>query len=327
MKKLSVIMPFLKEGMEPIKTIISINNTTNPEDIEILAICDEPEYEYEDYIKSLFNNVILIKNHKTIGIDASRSVGINLASAPASLIIDGHMRFCKDDWVNKISDAVAREPRTLWCTKSLVLNDEMTSKQLDPFDDILSRNLHYSVGANFVISKNNPHPFGLSWNNLDSFKNFQDGEVPCVLGANYAGSTSWLRKIRAFEGLLGYGYSEQYVSIKNWLLGGKCKGLEDVGIAHIFRKTRPYSYEYKEHIYNILFTAYTLFPEELDFFDKYIKFTKEKNPPYQEALDLLYSRWDIVLTYQKYFMSMKQQKITELMDKFNISYMEAFDEN
>jgi glycosyltransferase involved in cell wall biosynthesis len=329
MKKLSIIMPFLKEGIEPVKTVLSINNTIDSRDVEILVICDEPEYEYEELLIG-FKNVRLIKNTHTIGIDSSRSVGINQATAPACLIIDGHMRFLNDDWVTRICDAIKNEPTTLWCTKSLVLTDEMNDEELNPLQDFKVRNLHYSTGATFHISEKNNLPLGLKWLNGDELKNSNKNyEIPCVLGANYAGSTKWLKKTRAFEGLLGYGYSEQYVSLKNWILGGKCKGLDTVGIAHIFRKTRPYSVDYSANLYNALFTAYTLFPDEVDFFNFYVKFIKYKagsnSPEYRRATQMILDRWDIVSTYREYFLSYKKIKVVDFLQYFNIQYnMEGF---
>ncbi len=320
-------MPFLKEGLEPVKTITSINNTTNPQEIEIIAICDEPEYEHEDLINS-FNNVKFIKNSHTVGIDASRSIGIHAATAPATLIIDGHMRFSRDDWVNKILEATKKEPTTLWCTKSLVLDTTMSDEELDPFKDALHKERHFSVGAEFHFNKDHNYPFGLIWLHLTTFKDkYQDNEVPCVLGANYASSTEWLKRSRLFEGLIGYGFSEQYASIKNWLLGGKCKGLEDVGIAHIFRKNRPYTANYTQHLYNMLFTAYTLFPDELDFYTNYINFIASKNvsnPQFNLALEMLEQRYDIVATYRHHALSMKTIKVVDMLSHLNINFEDMY---
>ena len=39
-KRLTVIMPFLNEGDEPLRTIQSIYETANPDDLEIIAIQD-----------------------------------------------------------------------------------------------------------------------------------------------------------------------------------------------------------------------------------------------------------------------------------------------
>jgi hypothetical protein len=139
-----------------------------------------------------------------------------------------------------------------------------------------------------------------------------------------------LKNARIFEGLLGYGYSEQYASIKNWLLGGTCKGLESVSIGHIFRSTRPYTVTHTHFLYNVLFTAYILFSEEVDFFEKYVKFTREKNShntQFEDAIQLLESRHDIVETYRTHAAGLKKMKMVDYLNYFNISYEDFYNEN
>jgi glycosyltransferase involved in cell wall biosynthesis len=321
MKKLTIVMPFLNEGYEPVNTIMSINNTANPDEIEIIAICDAPEYEYENKLRQ-FSNVTFIKNQYTIGVDASRSVGINLAKTDAVLIIDAHMRFSHDDWVNKIWIAVQESPKTLWCTRGIVLHDTMTEEELNPLRDVLDVSRHYSVGAILHYFENSSKvPFHLKWSMNSSFLTKTDGFLSCVLGANYAGSSDWLRHIRSFEGMMSWGFSEQYISVKNWLLGGDCRGLDTVSIGHIFRSRAPYVTPYKYHLYNMIFTAYTLFSDELDICNNYINLLKTSSE-FTEANKMIEARWDIVQTYRQYFLQYKTTKLSEYLDRFNIQYRE-----
>ena len=317
-------MPFLNEKYEPINTIISMNNTANVEDFDIIAICDAPEYEFEDDIKN-FSNVTFIKNTHNIGVDASRSMGINMAKTPAVLIIDGHMRFSHDDWVNKIFDAVISSPKTLWCTRSIVLWHEMTAEQMNPMLDVLDMATHYSVGAKLrYFDSQDEGIFGLSWSQGSSCIEESDGYLSSVLGANYAGNTEWLKRILSFEGLLNWGFSEQYISIKNWLSGGDCRGLDTVSIGHIFRSHAPFLASFKNHVYNMLFTVHTLFPDELDIFNSSIKIIQKKHPHnYETAMELLNLRWDIVCTYRERFFSMKTMTIKDLFERFSIPYKEV----
>jgi len=318
-------MPFLNEKYEPVNTIISMNNTANPNDFDIIAICDAPEYEFEDDIKQ-FSNVIFVKNAYTIGVDACRSMGINMTKTPAVLIIDGHMRFSHDDWVNKIFDAVTSSPKTLWCTRSVVLWHEMTPEQMNPMLDVLDMATHYSVGANlrYFTPEKDTGPFGLSWSINSSFLKESGGYLSAVLGANYAGNTTWLKMINSFEGLMNWGFSEQYISIKNWLLGGDCRGLDTVSIGHIFRSKAPFIAPYRSHIYNILFTAHTLFPDELDIFENTIRLLKKhESNNYESASELLKTRWDIVCMYREKFQSMKKLSIKDFFERFSIKYTEV----
>lgn len=316
-------MPFRNEGYEPINTIISINNTTNPDNIEIIVICDTPEYEYEEQIKR-FPNVIFIKNKQSIGVDACRSMGINLANTEAVLVIDAHMRFSHDDWVNKIHDAVMEHPKTIWCTRSVVLSDTMSQEELDPMKDVLYCDRYYSTGAYLKYTHGNL--FGQEWMAKSSFLEKTDGYVPSILGANYAGNTTWLRNIRSFEGMLTWGFSEQYISIKNWLFGGDCRGLDSVSIGHIFRTVPPYKMLYIHEMHNQLFTAHTLFSDEEDIFENFMAgLDAYMIPDIDRAKELLDSRWDIVSTYKSYFLTKKTQKLTDYFDRFNVDYKSIID--
>ena len=320
MKKLTIVMPFLNEGYEPINTIISINNTTNPDEIEIIAICDTREYEHEEQIKQ-FKNVKFIKNEHTIGVDACRSMGINLAQSDTTLIIDAHMRFSRDEWVDKISSAVNESPKTVWCTRSLVLHNTMTEEELDPLKDILCVPRRHSVGAKLYYLEDSKTPFHLKWAEGSSFLEETNGFLSCILGANYAGSTQWLKEIRSFEGLLSWGFSEQYISVKSWLLGGDCRGLDSVSIGHIFRPQAPFVTPFKYNVYNMMFTAHTLFSDELDIFENYINLLKVF-PDFETSTKLIESRWDVVSIYKNYFLTKKVQKLSEYFDRFNIQYKE-----
>lgn len=322
MTKISVVMPFLNEGYEPINTILSINFTIDPTQVEIIAICDAPEYEFEEKIKE-FSNVRFIKNKHKVGVDGCRSMGIYLAKSPVTLVIDAHMRFAFDDWVNKIYDVVMDSPKTIWCTRSVVLYDSMTSAELNPHRDVTQISNHYSVGSRMRYHKPpDTVPFNMDWIHTSSFLNENDGYLTCILGANYAGSTEWLRYIRSFEGLIGWGFSEQYISVKNWLLGGDCRGLDTVSIGHIFRKKAPYHTPYRNQLYNIIFTANVLFPEELDIFENYISLIETQHE-FKPAIEMIEARWDVVCSYREYFLSKKIQTLTEYFDRFNIQYKDT----
>lgn len=317
MKKLSIIMPFLNEAFEPIKTILSINNTTNPDEIEIIAICDAPHYEYEEKIKQ-FSNVRFFKNNHGIGPHASHSAGIHLAKSDSVLLIDAHMRFANDDWVNKISTVVKEHPKTLWCARCLVLNHAM---DVDPLKDVTLMTDWYCTGARLHYL-NESKPLNNKWIAGSSYKEEFDGFVPCILGANYIGNTNWLKHIRSYEGLLNWGFSEQYLSIKNWLLGGDCRGLDSVSIGHIFRSRPPYTLLSKYNLYNMMFTGYTLFSDEHDIFENYMKLLR-RDPAFNESMSMIESRWDVVSIYKNYFLANKTQTFASFLDRFNIPYKDT----
>jgi len=115
-------MPFLNEGNEPINTISGIYSTCNPNLIEIIAIDDCSTLSYTDF--SLFPDVKVIRNNNRIGVAACRHKAALLAQTPNLLIIDGHMRFRDDNWIERITTALEKEPETLFCTTCVALKSD-----------------------------------------------------------------------------------------------------------------------------------------------------------------------------------------------------------
>lgn len=86
--------------------------------------------------------------------------------------------------------------------------------------------------------------------------------VPCVLGATYAASKRYWDYIKGLEGLELYGYEEPYISMKTWLEGGKCQQIKDIEVGHIYRTKFPYRVGNDEMMYNRMWIASVLLPEE-----------------------------------------------------------------
>lgn len=321
MKKVSVVMAFLNEKAEPLNTVISMNRSADPSTFEIIVMCDAPEYEFEHEITK-YPNVRLVKNKNRLGPHAASTVGIHMAEAPSVLIIDAHMRFCQDDWVNKIHDACMTNPTTLFCTRSYVLQDAWDPELLDPMRDFREVTDRYSVGARLKFFDSKIHelrPLQPEWIEKSNFIKEFGGYVPCILGANYAANTEHIKKIRCFEGMKLYGFCEQFVSIKNWVFGWDCKGLDTVSIAHMFRPTPPFVSHSKYFIWNVLLTIHVLFYDNPRFIERcYEVLNKDISMP--GALELLQENWDVIESQKAYFEPMRKLSSQEFLDKFNIIY-------
>lgn len=322
MKKVSVVMVFLNEKAEPLNTLVSMNRSADPSTFEVIMMCDSPEYEFEQEVAK-HSNAKLIKNLHRLGPHASTTVGIHMAEAPVILVIDAHMRFCKDEWVEKIHEACMSDPTTLFCTRSYVLRDDMSPELLDPTRDFREVTDRYSVGARLKFYDPKIHelrPLQPEWIEKSNFIKEFNGRVPSLLGANYAMNTEHARKIRSFEGLKLYGFSEQFISIKNWMFGWECKGLDTVGIAHMFRSAPPFVSHSKYFIWNVLWTLHTLFYDNEEFIDKCYEVLHKDTASMPGALEILNENWDLIETYKSYFEPMRKMSSKEFLDKFNIIY-------
>jgi glycosyltransferase involved in cell wall biosynthesis len=250
MEKITIIMPFLNEGVEPQDTIDSIYETASPKRFEIIAI-DDCSKEKSKIIPR--KEVKLIRNDKRMGVDACRQLGFELSTTPNIFVIDAHMRFQKG-WLPRIVDCIEREPETLWCTKCIGLG-------YGNMDMLRSRDYYY--GANFVLSNGSNGSSSILEPKWRDSHNQGEYEIPCILGANYGFSKKWFEHIHGLKGLRMWGGSELFMSLKTWMAGGSCKITNDIRIGHKFRNNSTYSTSLWNLYYNKLYMCETLFPNDL----------------------------------------------------------------
>jgi glycosyltransferase involved in cell wall biosynthesis len=120
MKELTVIIPFLNEGIEIANTLFCIRSTVG-DTIDILLIndCSTDEFDYEACVLQF--NAIYHKNEERIGVAASRDLGVSMITTPYFLLLDGHMRFYDNYWATRIIEELKSEEKTLLCCQTKVL--------------------------------------------------------------------------------------------------------------------------------------------------------------------------------------------------------------
>lgn len=309
MKNISIIMPYLNEEDEPIETVKSIYETAPQDSFTIYAIDDASERPSLDF--SHFKDVRNIRNSQRKGVDASRQLGVQLAETPYVFIIDAHMRFKQDSWLEKIIDCLSREPNTAWCTVCVGLG--YGEKNI-----YTSKSRYYGADMLFVDSKANPNKparevLEPKW---AVKKNHLEYEIPCILGANYAFTKKWFTHIRGLQGLKGWGTSEPFLSLKTWLSGGKCKIRTDVEIGHKFRSNAPYSTKISYLVYNKIFLCKTILPEKMG--DELINYLPHNNS-FNNAMKMIKDDEEVIRADRSYYQSIFKKSIYNYCDQFKIS--------
>jgi len=307
MKKLTIIMPFLNEGDEPRATIESIYDTAPSELFKVIAIDDGSTQPPN---LNGFEDVRFIRNKVRMGVDGCRQMGAEMADTPYIFIIDAHMRFKNDKWMEKMIDCLEREPETAWCTTCLGLGYGSM--------DMNNHKGKYKAANMLLIDKNaNPNRpsrevLEPKWSN-----NNQDGEyeVPCILGANYGFSKQWFTHIRGLQGLQMWGTSEPFLSMKTWMAGGKCKITTDVEIGHKFRSNAPYATGIKYLVYNKIFLCKTILPEDVG--DKLID-CLPKDVNFNNAMKSIEQNRDIIEENRRYYQGIFKSSIYDYCEKFKI---------
>jgi glycosyltransferase involved in cell wall biosynthesis len=252
-KQLTVIIPFLNEGCEIENTVRSIRETAGM-NVDILLINDNSadDVDYEAVAEKF--HASYYKNEKRLGVAESRNVGVNLIDTPFFVLIDGHMRFYHNNWWNVFIDCLKKNDRAVYSGNCLELNKEGFIKEGDD----------KGYGA-FVHFENclPTHVMEPAWITVDHYPELPVIEIPCVLGASYAMSVEYWKRLCGLDGLRYYGCDEPYLSLKIWLEGGACYLLKDVKIGHIFRDEAPYKMVSPDRIYNRLYISKMLLPVEM----------------------------------------------------------------
>lgn len=308
MKKITIIMPFLNEGDEPIKTITSIYETAPRELFEIIAIDDASE-KLTDL--ACYPEVRYVRNNHRLGVDGCRQLGADLARTPFLFIIDAHMRFKYDNWLYKIIESLEEEPETAWCTLCLGLGyghmdihrphglyAGATILFLDP-DASAERPAREILEPKWQLREE-----GLTY------------ELPCILGANYGFSKKWFDYIHGLKGLQMWGSSEVFLSLKTWLAGGKCKIRTDVAIGHKFRDNAPYVTDIAPLLYNKIFICKTLFPPELS--DCLISFMP-KDINFENAMKMINEKNEEIEHDRRYYQSIFTMSLSNFCRRFTLN--------
>lgn len=307
MKDITIIMPFLNEEEEPRETIKSIYNTAPSKLFKVLAIDDASTKKIS---LDGFEDVTLIRNKTRMGVDGCRQLGADMVDTPYLFILDAHMRFKKDNWMEKIIDYLKREPETAWCTTCLGLG-------YGTMDINNHKGQYYAADMLFVDKDAKPDRPAREVLEPKWAPKRGDGEweVPCILGANYGFSKKWFDYIRGLRGLQMWGTSEPFLSLKTYMAGGSCKITSDIEIGHKFRSNAPYVTGISYLVYNKIFLCKTIFPEDLS--DKLIRYMP-KDINYEKAMKDIDRDKDLIRENREYYRGIFKSDVYSYCTKFNI---------
>ena len=262
--------------------------------VEIILINDTSDDGFDYQSVADRYNVNYIVNPKRLGVAASRDLGVNLCRTPYFLLLDAHMRFYDNLWVQKIVDALAADQRRLLCCRTKTLNLK---------NGLLTEACGKQSSFGGCIDFNRWQRFcepDFTFNKIAD-ATLPEASIVCVLGAGYACSKKYWQYLKGLEGLIFYGNDEAYISIKVWLEGGSCQLLKEVVIGHIYRSGRPpYSIDGTPRLYNRLFISELFLPPKLKKeLSSQIRLFQCKILP--EALLILHSSRDKIIQLKEYY--------------------------
>jgi len=242
----------LDEGNEVDQTLASIRATAGNA-VNILFVNDASTDGHDYAGAARRHGAVYIENPSRRGTGRSRDVGVEHVKTPNAMLIDSHMRFHEDDWWRRVNDAIADDPRAIYCTRC---------EKLDRKGQLVRQEWnHHGAWIRFE-GETEADVLETKWIDQASF----DApliDIPCVLGATYAFDVAYYRKLGGLLGIRGWGVEEIYLSLKAWLEGGRCRLLTDVEIGHKFKEEPTYPVFSSHLYYNKLLVCETLLPRAL----------------------------------------------------------------
>ena len=126
--------------------------------------------------------------------------------------------------------------------------------------------------------------------------------------------TTYWDYLKGYQGLLGFGLEEPYISMKVYLEGGQCVLMKNIVSGHIYRTKFPYRINGLEYVYNKFMIAELLLPQRMkDYIHTYYR--QAIGLAYPQACSLLEENksylMDLKAYYQSIFIS-DFQKIYEM---------------
>lgn len=255
-KKLTVIISFLNEGEEVVRTLSSVLEYAAGK-VDVIVINDGSGtlYDYENMLAP-YSGITYIRNEKRRGVAACRDMGVKLSQTPYFLHLDAHMRFYCGGWVDEIVALLEEDDRRILCCQTKVLKKDDSGEVVE-----VRRKKTCGARINFSDGDNLLSPDWIY--SAESHPESAVVDIPCVLGATYAASKRYWEYLRGYEGLVLYGSEEPYISIKAWLEGGRCQLIRDIEVGHIYRDRFPYRVDPAEPMYNKMLIASVLLPGDL----------------------------------------------------------------
>ena len=195
--KLTAVISFLNEGEEVGRTVASVLEFARDK-VEIIVINDGSNalYDYEEMLAQ-FPHVTYVRNEKRLGVATCRDMGVEMTKTPYFILLDAHMRFYREGWVDQITDLLDEDDRRIFCCQTKAL-------EKDESDEIVPMRAKSAYGARINLTDENCL-LDPKWRCIpDPDPESTVIDVPCVLGATYAGSCRYWKHLRGYEGLRLY---------------------------------------------------------------------------------------------------------------------------
>lgn len=239
---ISIIIASRNEGNEIYETIEDIKKTADIEhEIIIIDDCSKEPIKKGEYK--------LIRNNLPKGFQDSIEIGVKESQYNYIGIFNARVRFFTKNWMSKIVADMQKNKQTAFCTTSSILRFD-DKKKIEGKRYGANINLHDEVNDHYI-----------SFNPVWAKKKKGTYEIPCVMGGMIFIPKKLWNYVKGFRLIKSYGGSLAYLSLKIWMLGGKCMVDTSINIGNVYYRDderKPYTQNMEDFFWNRIVTGYLI---------------------------------------------------------------------
>ena len=263
----SIIIVFHNEAWSTlVRTVHSILNTS-PKHLlaEILLVDDASNRTFlgkslEYYMNNLSSvrsvEIKILRSAERVGLIKSRLLGVQEAKGKVLTFIDAHCE-ATSGWLEPLIEQVHSDPRSAACPIIDIINE-------DTFAYTRSFELHlgaFNWGLNFrwyPISKREliaSNVYNKQGSKAKLTELIQPFRTPVMAGGLFSIDRAYFNEIGKYDPHMDiWGGENIELSLRIWQCGGQVKIVPCSHVAHIFRKSSPYTFRPGKEVGDILYT-------------------------------------------------------------------------
>lgn len=276
----SVIIVFHNEAWSTLlRTVHSVlNRTPNRILKEIILVDDASERKFlqeplQEYLaNSTSGRVQLLRAKSRIGLIRARLLGAEKSLGETLVFLDAHVEVTVG-WLEPLLARIAEDKSRVACPVIDIIHDETFAyaKSFEFHWGGFNWNLHFRW---FPLSKAEMN----ARTDVDPFK------TPIMAGGLFAIDKDFFYTMGSYDSSLDiWGGENLEMSLRMWLCGGRIEIVPCSHVAHLFRKSSPYSFE--KDVATVLYTNLARVTEV--WMDEYKNFFYSLNPVAKKALPSL----------------------------------------
>lgn len=276
----SIIIVFHNEAWSTLlRTVHSVLNRTPGKILkEIILVDDASERKFlgkplEEYLASLSSSSIyLLRAKSRIGLIRARLMGAEKSSGETLVFLDAHCEVTVG-WLEPLLARIAEDKSRVVCPVIDIIHDQTFAyaKSFEFHWGGFNWNLHFRW---FPLSKSEMN----TRTDVDPFK------TPIMAGGLFAIDKDFFYKMGSYDSSMNiWGGENLEMSLRMWLCGGRIEIAPCSHVAHLFRKSSPYSFE--KDVATVLYTNLARVTEV--WMDEYKNFFYQLNIVAKNALSSL----------------------------------------